>query len=368
VKAPRVRRVGLALTLVCAAAAVQASIQPLRLCADPANLPFSSNAPEATGKGAPGLYVEIGQAVAEALGRPMETVWSLSYFGKRNLRTTLLADQCDLAVGLPAVAGFMGPRVIYTRPILTLGYALVVPKGQAGAGIEGLKGKRVAVLFASPPQSLLATRSDITTVTTLDPEESMRRLAAGEVDAAFIWGPNAGYINHTALHDRYDVIAVDAPQMQWQAAIGLSNKQPALRDEVDAVLVRLEPRIRELSVKYAVALGPSVTYTDAGPIRIAANDDAAAPTGAGAAKGDSAVGKEIFNGTCAHCHGPNAVVEDRKINLRRLSVKYGEKVDDVFFTTATDGRPSKGMPAWKDVFKHEDFVNILAYLKTVQDK
>jgi hypothetical protein len=78
----------------------------LRLCADPANCRSAAAAAEAAG--APGLYVEIGQAVAQALGRPMETVWSLSYFGKRNLRTTLLAGQCDLAVGLPAVQDFMG--------------------------------------------------------------------------------------------------------------------------------------------------------------------------------------------------------------------------------------------------------------------
>jgi len=120
--------IGLAATLVCGMAASQAAVQPLRLCADPANLPFSSNAPEAVDKGAPGLYVEIGHAVAEELGRPMETVWSLSYFGKRNIRTTLLAGQCDLMVGLPADSDFMGPRVIFTRPILKLGYALVVPK------------------------------------------------------------------------------------------------------------------------------------------------------------------------------------------------------------------------------------------------
>lgn len=358
----------MAAALVCAAAGAHASMEPIRLCADPANLPFSSNDAEDVGKGAPGLYVEIGQAVAEALGRPMHTVWSLSYFGKRNLRTTLLAGQCDFAVGLPAVSDFMGPRVIFTRPILKLGYALVVPKGRGAAGIDGLKGKRVAVQYASPPQSLFASNSDIVSVTTLNPEEAMRRLAAGEVDAAFIWGPNAGYINHTALHDAFDVVAIDAPQMQWQAAIGFSNKEPALRDEVDAVLVRLEPRIRSLSLKYAVALGPSATLTDAAPILVAADETPSASTGAESATGDVALGKETFNGTCAHCHGPNAVVDDRKINLRRLTLKYGDKVDEVFFTTANNGRPSKGMPAWKDVFKHEDFVNILAYLKTVQDK
>ena len=360
--------IGLAATLVCGMAASQAAVQPLRLCADPANLPFSSNAPDAVDKGAPGLYVEIGHAVAEELGRPMETVWSLSYFGKRNIRTTLLAGQCDLMIGLPADSDFMGTRVIFTRPILKLGYALVVPKGDTTTGIEDLKGKRVAVQFASPPQSLLATRDDITSVTTMDPEEAMHRLAAGEVDAAFIWGPNAGYMNHAVLRDKFNVIPIDAPQMQWQAAIGFSNKQAALRDEVDAVLGRLEPRIRDLTAKYAVATGPSLTLSDNGPMRVAANEAASPPAQGGEKKGDAAAGKEIFNSTCAHCHGPNAIVGDRKVDLRRLKRKYGDQMEEVFLTTVTDGRPTKGMPPWKDVFKEQDFVNILTYLNTVQEK
>lgn len=368
--------VGLALALACGAAASQAAVQPLRLCADPANLPFSSNAPQDAAQGTPGLYVEIGRAVAEALGRPMETVWSLSYFGKRNIRTTLLAGQCDLAVGLPAVSDFMGPSVIFSRPILTLGYALVVPKAKPAHGLDDLKGRRVAVQFASPPQSLLATRADITSVTAMDPEEAMRRLAAGEVDAAFIWAPSAGYINHAAMHDAFEVIPVDAPQMQFPAAIGFSKKEAALRDEVEAVLPKLQSRIHDLSVKYAVA-------SSSAAVSLAAAGSAPAPAPApapavepasqqaslgGAAKGNASAGKEIFNGTCAHCHGPNAIVEERRINLRRLKQKYGDQMDDVFFTTVTNGRPSKGMPTWKGVFKHEDFVDILAYLKSLQEQ
>ena len=362
--------IGLAAALACAAAAAQAAIAPLRLCADPANLPFSSNAPEAVEKAAPGLYVEIGQALARALGRPMETVWSLSYFGKRNLRTTLLAGQCDLAIGLPAVSDFMGPRVIFTRSFLTLGYALVVPKSLPATGVDDLKGKRVAVQFASPPQSLLAMRNDITSVTTLDPEEAMRRLAAGEADAAFIWAASAGYINRFVLHDRFNVIPVEAPQMQWQAAIGLSNKQAGLRDEVDAALGRLEPRIRDLTAKYGMTAGPALVLADASPmpVQVAANDVADTPPPSHSEAGNPAEGKEVFNGTCGHCHGPDAIVADRKINLRRLKEKYSEQIDEVFFTTVQNGRPSKGMPAWKEVFKQQDFVNILAYLKTVQEK
>jgi polar amino acid transport system substrate-binding protein len=362
---------GLAAALACGAAAAQAAVAPaasspapLRLCADPANLPFSSN----SSADAPGLYVEIGSAVAQALGRPLRTVWSLSIFGKRNLRTTLLAGQCDLAVGLPAEVGFMGPRLIFTQPILQLGYALVLPPGSTARAIDDLKGQRVMVQFGSPPQGLLAARSDIVSLTAMDPEEAMRRLAAGEADAAFIWGASAGYLNRVLLNDRYKIVPVDGPQLQYQAAIGLSSKQPGLRDEVDAVLPALAPRIRELSAKYALAQGAPVLLAAAGaqPLALAegAEDRRADPASAA----NLGKGKEIFNGTCAHCHGPNGVVEDRKINLRRLQLKYGEQLEQTYFTTVNGGRPSKGMPAWKEVFTQQDLADILGYLRTIQEK
>lgn len=360
--------IGLTTALACGAAGSQAAVTPLRLCADPANLPFSSNASESAQEPAAGLYVEIGQAIAQALGRPMDTVWSLSYFGKRNLRATLLADKCDLAVGLPAVQDFMGPRLIFTRPILNLGYGLVVPRDRTARGLDDLKGQRVAVQFGSPPQSMLAERGDIVLVTTMDPEEAMRRLSSGEADAAFIWGANASYVNHVLLRDRFKVIPVDAPQMQFPAAIGLSSKRPVLRDEIDALLDGLAPRIQEISAKYLLAMGTPIDLTDAAPIPMAAAEPIVVPVQADARKEDATNGKELFNGTCSHCHGPDAVVEDRKINLRRLQVKYGEQMEETYAATVTNGRPSKGMPAWKEVLKPQDFVDILSYLHTVQEK
>ena len=44
-------------------------------------------------------------------------------------------------------------------------------------------------------------------------------------------------------------------------------------------------------------------------------------------------------------------------------------MEDVFLTTVTNGRPTKGMPAWKDVFKAARTSSTSwAYLKTVQEK
>ena len=350
--------------MLCAARAGTAA-EPLRLCADPANLPFSSEQPAQ-----PGLYVEIGRAVASALGRTSEVVWSLSNFGKRNLRETLLAGRCDIAVGLPDEADFMGPRVIFSKPILSLGYALVVRPDAAVAKLDDLAGRRVAVQFASPPQSLIATHDAIVSVTALSPEEAVRDLAEGRADAAFIWGPSAGYLNRTVLHDAFRVIPVSGPGMQWRAAIGFDRKQPALRDSVDAVLPGLSAAIAKLADAYALPSGAPMVVggAEAAAHWVMAADDATAPAAAPAAPSANlaAEGRELFNGTCAHCHGPDAIVEERRINLRLLRHRYAEQMDEVFHFTVTHGRPAKGMPNWSEIFSEDDFSRILAFLKTVQ--
>ena len=77
-------------------------------------------------------------------------------------------------------------------------------------------------------------------------------------------------------------------------------------------------------------------------------------------------GHEVFNGTCAHCHGPDAVQSERHIDLRRLKLKYGDDMRDTFWKTVHEGRPAKGMPSWKDVFDDKQLNDVYAYLLTVQ--
>jgi polar amino acid transport system substrate-binding protein len=238
--------------------------KPFRLCADPANMPFSSSAAEN-----PGIYVELGQDIAHSLGRPFEAVWSLSYWGKRTVRTTLLAGQCDAYIGLPAGEGFMGPQLIFSKPFLKVGYALVVPPGFQVTRLGDLKGKRVAVQFSTPPQSLVATRDDIGGVTFLNPEDAMQALARHEVAAAFIWGPTAGYMNATVFHDAYRVIPVAGDGMQWPVAIGFAKAKADLRDTVDGLLEKDAGAIHALEAKYG--------FPDSAPIELARNDRAGVP-------------------------------------------------------------------------------------------
>jgi ABC-type amino acid transport substrate-binding protein/cytochrome c5 len=366
--------------------------ESLNLCADPSNLPFSAQSSDS-----PGLYNELGQEIAGALGRPLNTVWSQSYFGKHTIRETLLAGKCDAYIGLPDSKDFMGPKLIFSKPFLSIGYALVLAKGSQAASLADLKGKRVAVQFATSPEILLADHDDIQAVTFLDPESAMKALAASKADAAIIWGPSAGYLNKTLYHDAYAVQPVSGKGMQWPVSVGFARSHGDLRDKVDLIIDSSADRIAALAAKYGFPQAEPVSLTDptkasqsaADPkVILAATDlpprdaqtppspgpDAAAPAPAAAetpaaAAGDPATiaaGREIFNGTCSHCHGPDAVIGQRKIDLRLLHQRYADKMDEVYHTTVTHGRPDKGMPNWTGVFTEEEFSKILAFLHSIQ--
>jgi len=357
----------------------QTAVQPLRVCADPDDLPFSS-----AQSGPPGIYVELGQQIARALGRPFEPVWALSYFGKRAVRTTLLAKTCDVYVGLPGIKGFMGPQLIYSKPFLHIGYAIMAPAGEAITRLDDLSGKRVAVQFSTPPQIVLAGRDDVHSVTFLNPDDAVKALSRHEVDVAFIWGPVAGYQNLTSLHGAYNVTPVSGEGMQYPVKIGFNRADSALRDQVDHALDDSRQAVAELAAKYGLPTAAPIelaSLEDASPDMIlASTSEPEAPATAREAEAPAepdkdaapanadmvAEGHAIFNGTCSHCHGPDAVQSVRKIDLRLLRHRYGDTTETVFHDTVTKGRPSKGMPNWSKVFSEDDFKKIYAYLSTIQ--
>jgi ABC-type amino acid transport substrate-binding protein/mono/diheme cytochrome c family protein len=363
-------------------------VSPLRLCADPDNLPFSSET-----AANPGLYQEIGAAIAQELQRPVTTVWYRTNFGQRAVRLTLLAKQCDIDIGLPADPEFMGPRLIFSKPFMQAGYAFVTKKPGIAPGLDEMNGKAIAVQFSTTPQTLLANYNGIRMVTRMSPEDGVKALSNGDADAALVWGPTAGYLNKIVYSDAFNVTPVEGPGLQWPVAAAFAARNTDLRDQVNAVIDRIGDKIDALKAKYGIPSGTAVKFgergADSAPVKLAANvqaesapvklaeaapAEAAAPApqakeGAPAAGGDPkliAEGTELFNGTCAHCHGPYAVQAERKIDLRLLHHRYGDGMEQMFFTTVTNGRPSKGMPSWKDVFTQDQFVAILAFLKSVQ--
>lgn len=357
--------------LICAATA-HAAEPPLKACADPDNLPFSS------ASGAPsGFYVELADRLASALGRATEPVWHLTYFGKRAVRSTLLARECDLFIGLPADSGFMAQQVSMSKPFAVFRYALVLPRSSAVQSLADLRGRRVAVQLSSPPQSLLVAVEDIQTVTVLSPEEGMRALADGRADAAYLWGPSVGYLNKTLYASRYRVLPTEGQAMAWPIAIGFRLADTALRERVQQELDRLGPWLAELEAKYGFPSGAPLRFASANRVpsewirTVAANAadaPASAATGKAASGNEAAIthGRQLFNTNCAHCHGPNAASPDPKIDLRKLAKRYGDDMSQTFDTTVHNGRADKGMPPWKGVLSEDDIGMVKAFIVSVQ--
>ena len=79
-------------------------------------------------------------------------------------------------------------------------------------------------------------------------------------------------------------------------------------------------------------------------------------------------GRTLFNVHCAHCHGFDAIQGIKKRDLRRLTVKYKDRVTKVFLTTALMGRLQKGMPPWGEIFEEDVLWTIYSFLETVQKK
>lgn len=364
----RTARLGAAVVALAAAlpgaAQAQATNPPLRACADPDNLPFSSAA-----EGPKGFYVELADKLAETLGRSgAQEVWFASSYGKRAVRSTLLARRCDLYIGLPAEGDFMRPQVVMSAPFTVHHYALVLPPGQRVAGVADLRGRRVAVQLLTPPHQLLATTEGMQPVTVRSPEEGLQALADGQADAAWLWGPSVGYYNRTRHAERWQVQATGGPDMAWPVAIGFRRDDAALRAAVQQQLDGLQGWITGLAAKYGFPQGPALVLAaaDQPVLRLAATGTAVAE--AVGAEAALSRGRTLFNTNCSHCHGPNAQSPEARIDLRKLSRRYGDDMTEVFHTTVRAGRPDKGMPAWKGVLAEEDITSIKAFIDSVQQR
>lgn len=79
-------------------------------------------------------------------------------------------------------------------------------------------------------------------------------------------------------------------------------------------------------------------------------------------------GRSIFNQTCAHCHGPDAITGQPERNLRHLRLRYGDDMWKVFHSTVVQGRPDKGMPVWGEILDEPTIERIYGYLNSVQSR
>ena len=371
-----------------------AGADPLRVCADPDNLPFSkSEGPER------GMYVELAELVGKQLGQPVEYTWYYTQMQRRALRNTILQDACDAVFALPAGPDYKARGLRKTQAFIEVGYAIVAAPGFSFNSLDDLKSTRLAVQYGSTPQIFLSTLDGFKTTTFRNADEALSALAKGEVDAAFLWGPVAGYENKKRWDSRWRVTPVAGHDLSGAVAVAVRNTKEALAANIDRALAELKPQIAELADKYgfprqapvnlaiaraappiAVVRVPSSLWatvsettapakkpaTKAAPKATTATPASAAVAAAPVLSEAAQAGRVQFNDRCSHCHGSDGYSPVRERDVRFLKTRYSDKWQETATTTMKNGRPDAGMPAWKDILKESDVQQIVSFLVSIQ--
>lgn len=202
----------------------------ISMCANPDSLPHSSNRPDT-----PGFQIEIGRALANALGLQLQVDWIVA-----RMRASLV--DCDMLFDTIAdVEALRGP-VRLSRAYQRSGVALAL---RAGSGtVQGFQDiapdQRVGVMVSSLASMVLNERG-LRTVPYAFESDMVIDLAQGELDACAVSPASIAYYIHTHPDSglRY-VHAYDAePELRWNLAVGLRRSDDGLIDAVNAALDKL---------------------------------------------------------------------------------------------------------------------------------
>jgi mxaJ protein len=257
------------LLLACCAGAAQAQAPApqqdvpamLRVCADPDNLPYSR-------EDGSGFENRIARLVAEDFGVPLTYAWLPDLRGF--VRKTMGAGVCDVIIGVPV--GF--ERTLNTRPYYRSSYMLVEPAGDAAPPRDfsdpRLRRWRIGVQLigddaATTPPGLALAQAGATAnvvgyaIAGLQPASAriFDALGRGELDAAFVWGPQAGYYaRHAArplqLHYVPPPPTLNEQRFTFAIAMGVRRGDRALRDRLDDFIARRQGDIDRILADYGV--------------------------------------------------------------------------------------------------------------------
>lgn len=241
-----------------------ADARELKVCADPNNLPFSNDREE-------GFENKIADLIAKELNAELSYTWWAQRRGF--IRNTLNAGLCDLVTG--TLYGVEALRT--TRPYYRSGYVFVT-RDDGALKIDSLddpklRDVKIGVQLVGddgtnpPPAHALARRGIIDNVRGYlvygdyrepNPSSSiMTAVAKGDIDVAIVWGPVAGYFarrESVPLHLQLVTPETDGPRlpMVFDITMGVRKDDRELRDEVNAVLIRLRPQIDAILFEFGV--------------------------------------------------------------------------------------------------------------------
>jgi len=231
----------------------------LRVCADPANLPFSNEKGE-------GFENKLVDLIAAKLGMTVVYTWLPQVVG--HVARLPDARECDILMGYAQGAG----TIEDTNPYYRTSYVLIYRKGDEGlAGVTNLsdprlKDKTIGIVARTPPFSLMAMNGLVANAKSFespdeDPgaaaEDVIAAIASGAVDAGILWGPLGGYYARDA---KVPLVLVPlakekaGPATVYGITMGLRPNEPELKHRLNKIIAENQADIYAMLREYNVPL------------------------------------------------------------------------------------------------------------------
>lgn len=234
----------------------------LRVCADPANLPFSNQKLE-------GFENKIAAIVADELKVPVEYSWFPQATGF--IRQTLFAKRCDVVIGW----GQGDELVLNTNAVYRSIYAMIYKKGVGLDGVDSLfdpklKDKKIGVVAGLPPSDIVAKAGLMAKAKPyqmmvdrrfFDPaQEMVDDIASGAIDVGLQWGPIAGFYAAKAnpklvvvplLKDTTDS---NNARMIYRVTMGVRQSDDAWKRQLNTIIKKRQADIDKVLLEYGVPL------------------------------------------------------------------------------------------------------------------
>jgi quinoprotein dehydrogenase-associated probable ABC transporter substrate-binding protein len=231
----------------------------LRVCADPRNLPFSNEKGE-------GFENKLAEFLATKLQKKIDYMYFPQATGF--VRMTLGAHRCDVIMGFP-----QGDDLVQgTNPYYRTAYALV---SKQNSGLDDvttledarLKGKHIGIVAGTPPATNMAVNGLMTNAkpyplmidTRVDSsaEAMINDLNKGDIDAAILWGPMAGFYAKKAsppLHVTPLVKEKTGPQLVYRIGMGVRRADQNWKRLLNRLIQENQPEINKILFDYGLPL------------------------------------------------------------------------------------------------------------------
>jgi mxaJ protein len=236
--------------------------KPLRICADPDNLPFSNRA-------ADGFDNRIAALLAKQMEREPVFVWARSRRGF--LREEFDKNACDVLMSVPREMR----GVATTKPYYRSSYVFVSPDREgtrlASFSDHRLNHHRIGVQILdenmSPPAASLVRYGHARQLVAFESfgkasADIVQAVADGRVSTSVVWGPIAGY--YIAKLRLPCTLAPVVPKVdpsgipfEYSLAVAVHKNDSQLLDALNASLQRLQPQIDHILSTYHVPTLPT---------------------------------------------------------------------------------------------------------------